>query len=95
MRHDWRDYVHDVLSEQFVRSTGFLQWPAVQHLIEGQDTGREDNAYPLYALFVFAIWWRMWISGEDSICPNRPSAKPTRIHRLDSATPSPEHSRAT
>ena len=93
MRHDWRDYVHDVLSEQFIRSTGFLQWPAVQQLTEGQDTGREDNAYPLYALFVFALWWRMWISGEDSICPNKPSAKPTRIHRLTSATPAPEHSR--
>ncbi|NND99451.1 MAG: hypothetical protein HKN47_19220, partial [Pirellulaceae bacterium] len=79
----WQPLLRDLLNDDFVDQTGAFQMPALQKMIDDQMSGRADHAYPLFALLVFAIWWRIWITQEWPDQTHRPDAKPTRVTRLD------------
>lgn len=82
LRGEWRELLKQTLSRNFVESTGMLHYGPIESMIRQQAGGRADLAYPLYALFIFAIWWRIWISREIPPALRRHSAKPVHVVAL-------------
>jgi len=41
---------------------GLLDWQAIQQLRAEHRRGKRDNAYELFGILVFDIWWRKYIS---------------------------------
>ncbi len=79
----WQPLLRDLLNEEFADQTGAFQWPVLREMIDDQAARRADHAYPLFALLVLAIWWKIWINQEWPVESNRPAATPTKIHRLN------------
>ena len=77
MQSAWQPLLRQHLTEQFAADSGLLCWPVLQEMIECQAARREDYAYPLFALLVLALWWRIWITGEMPVASLRPQAVPT------------------
>jgi asparagine synthase (glutamine-hydrolysing) len=73
MRHDLRELLGDLLSEQSLRRRGLFNSVAVQRLIDDNDTGRKDAAYTLLSLLCIEIWCRRFID-RDGQAGARPSA---------------------
>jgi asparagine synthase (glutamine-hydrolysing) len=82
LRGPWQPLLRELLSEDFADQTDAFSWPVLQQMLDTHQSRRQDNAYPLFALLILAVWWKTWISGDWAPRLNRPSAKPTRIHRL-------------
>lgn len=61
MRHELRELLGDLLSEQNLRRRGLFDPAAVQRLIMENDTGRTDAAYTLLSLLCIEIWCRRFI----------------------------------
>jgi asparagine synthase (glutamine-hydrolysing) len=58
MRHELRDFVGDVLSEDALRRRGLFDPAAVRALVADNDSGRRDGAYTLLALICIELWCR-------------------------------------
>jgi asparagine synthase (glutamine-hydrolysing) len=61
MRHELRELLGDILSEQSLRRRGLFDPVAVQRLIADNDTGRKDAAYILLSLLCIEIWCRRFV----------------------------------
>lgn len=61
MRHELRDFLGDLLSEQSVRRRGLFEPAAVQQVISDNDSGRRDAAYTLFSMLCIEIWCRRFI----------------------------------
>lgn len=63
MRHELRELLGDMLSEQSLRRRGLFNTVAVQKLIADNDAGRKDAAYTLLSLMCIEIWCRRFLDG--------------------------------
>lgn len=66
MRHDLREILGDVLSEEGLRRRGLFDPMAVQRLIADNDSGRRDAAYTLLSLLCIEIWCRRFIDSNGA-----------------------------
>lgn len=62
MRHELRELLRDLLSEQSLRRRGIFDPAAVQRLIADNEAGRKDAAYTLLSLLCIEIWCRAFLS---------------------------------
>ena len=60
MRHDLRELLGDLLSEESLNRRGFFDASAVQQLISRNDSGRVDASYTLLSLLCIEIWCRQF-----------------------------------
>jgi asparagine synthase (glutamine-hydrolysing) len=63
MRHDLRELLGDLLSEENLRRRGLFEPTAVQQLIAKNDRGQVDAAYTLLSLLNIEIWCRAFLDG--------------------------------
>src|SRR3546814_1144849 len=56
MRHDLRELLGDMLSEESLRRRGLFDPMAVRQLIADNEAGRRDAAYTLLSLLCIEIW---------------------------------------
>ena len=61
MRHDLRELLGDLLSEESLRRRGLFNPVAVQQLIADNDAGRRDASYTLLSLLSIEIWCRRFL----------------------------------
>jgi asparagine synthase (glutamine-hydrolysing) len=61
MRHELRELLGDLLSEESLRRRGLFEPLAVQQLIADNDAGRVDASYTLLSLLCIEIWCRRFI----------------------------------
>ena len=61
MRHELRELLGDLLSEESLRRRGLFEPAAVQRLIADNDAGRVDASYTLLSLLCIEIWCRHFI----------------------------------
>lgn len=61
MRHDLRELLGDLLSQQSLRRHGMFDPAAVHRLIADNDAGRKDAAYTLLSLLCIEIWCRRFL----------------------------------
>jgi asparagine synthase (glutamine-hydrolysing) len=61
MRHELRELLGDLLSEESLRRRGLFNPTAVQRLIQQNDTGQVDAAYTLLSLLGIEIWCRRFL----------------------------------
>lgn len=61
MRHELRELLGDLLSEESLRRRGLFDPVAVQRLVADNDAGRKDAAYLLLSLLSLEIWCRRFI----------------------------------
>jgi asparagine synthase (glutamine-hydrolysing) len=68
MRHDLREVLGDMLSEERLHRRGLFDPRAVQELIAENDAGRRDAAYTLFSLLCIEIWCQRFMdrSGASS-----------------------------
>ncbi|MEZ6055897.1 MAG: asparagine synthase (glutamine-hydrolyzing) [Planctomycetaceae bacterium] len=86
MQGVWRPLLEQFITEEFVEQTGLLRWKTVDEMLSRMRSGRPDDAYPLFALLMFSLWWRTWISGEQlPQCVQSPFS-PTIVHHLTTRT---------
>ncbi|QDT08580.1 asparagine synthase (glutamine-hydrolyzing) [Planctomycetes bacterium K23_9] len=78
----WQPMLKELLSEEFVDETSVFRHATITDIINQQAARRGDYAYPLFALLVLAIWWRIWITQEWPTETSELQAAPTRIQRL-------------
>ncbi|HET7932176.1 MAG TPA: asparagine synthase (glutamine-hydrolyzing) [Rhodanobacteraceae bacterium] len=64
MRHELRELLGDLLSEQSLRQRGLFDAAAVQRLIADNDAGRKDAAYTLLSLLCIEIWCRRFVDAH-------------------------------
>lgn len=65
LRGPWQPLLNETLTEDFIEETGLLQWRPVSELLRRMKSGRVDDAYPLFALFMLGLWWRTWITRAE------------------------------
>jgi len=78
----WQPFLREHLNAEWAAETGLVRWPVLKEMLDAQAARREDYAYPLFALLVLALWWRIWITGEMAPQTLRPEAPATRVIRL-------------
>ncbi|MFE8033058.1 asparagine synthase (glutamine-hydrolyzing) [Thiohalocapsa marina] len=61
MRHELRELLGDLLSEDSLRRRGLFDPAAVQRLIADNDAGRVDASYTLLSLLCIEIWCRTYL----------------------------------
>lgn len=61
MRHDLRELLGDVLSDDSLRRRGLFEPAAVQRLIANNNAGKVDASYTLLALLCIEIWCRSYL----------------------------------
>jgi asparagine synthase (glutamine-hydrolysing) len=64
MRHELKDWMSELLSEQSLRRRGLFDPVAVQRLIDDNDSGRRDASYTLLSLACIEIWCRASLDGR-------------------------------
>lgn len=64
MRHELRELLGDLLSEESLKRRGLFDPGAVQRLIAANDAGRVDGSYTLLSLLCIEIWCRSFIDRE-------------------------------
>lgn len=75
MRHELRELLGDLLSEESLRRRGLFDPRAVQRLIADNDVGRRDAAYTLLSLLCIEIWCRHFVDSRVSAAES-----PTQLH---------------
>lgn len=63
MRHDLRELLGDLLSQESLRRRGLFDPVAVQRLVADNDAGRRDASYTLLSLLCIEIWCRAFLDG--------------------------------
>lgn len=61
LRTELRDMVHDLLSEKRIRERGLFQPAAVAHMIQENETGRQDHSLRLWALLTLELWQQTFL----------------------------------
>ena len=61
MRHDLRELLGDLLSEDSLQRRGIFEPDAVQRLIAANDVGEVDASYTLLSLMCIEIWCRSYL----------------------------------
>ena len=61
MRHELRELLGDLLSEESLKRRGVFDPAAVQRMIAANDAGRMDASYTLLSLLCIEIWCRNFI----------------------------------
>lgn len=61
MRHELRELLGDILSEESLKRRGLFNPQAVQRLIAKNDSGEVDAAYTLLSLLCIEIWCRAYL----------------------------------
>ncbi|NOY00124.1 MAG: asparagine synthase (glutamine-hydrolyzing) [Verrucomicrobia bacterium] len=61
MRHELRELLGDLLSEESLKQRGFFNPSAVQQLISRNDSGKIDASYTLLSLLCIEIWCRFFL----------------------------------
>lgn len=79
LRHELRDLLRDTLSEESLRRRGLFDTTAVHALIDDNDSGRRDAAYPLFALLCIELWCRQFIDRASLGASAHFDAATTRI----------------
>jgi asparagine synthase (glutamine-hydrolysing) len=64
MRHELRELLKDLLSEESLKRRGFFDATAVQRLIADNEAGRVDASYTLLSLLNIEIWCRSFCTPE-------------------------------
>lgn len=65
MRHELRELLGDVLSQESLHRRGLFDPAAVQRLIADNEAGRKDAAYTLLSLLCIEIWCRRFVDGQS------------------------------
>lgn len=79
-RHELRELIGDLLSEESLRRRGLFSPPAVQRLIADNDSGRRDAAYTLFSLLSIEVWCRRFLDQGRKVDPA--PTKPRRAQSL-------------
>ncbi|MCW6038007.1 asparagine synthase (glutamine-hydrolyzing) [Spirulina subsalsa FACHB-351] len=66
MRHELRELLADVLSEQSLKHRGLFDSSAVQQLINDNDQGTIDASYTLLSLICIELWCRQFVDQTES-----------------------------
>ena len=61
---DLRPLIDDLLSERSVEERGLLNYSAVEKILEDQRSGREDNAFRIWALLTLELWMRTFLDSD-------------------------------
>lgn len=61
LRHDLRELLGDLLSEESLQIRGLFEPAAVQRLIANNDSGKVDASYTLLSLLCIEIWCRTYL----------------------------------
>ena len=88
LRRQWQPLMRQVWSPELAGQIGGLRWRTLERMLAEQAAGRADHAYPLFALLVLGLWWKIWISGDEPSEQQRPSVAPTRVMFLSLTQPS-------
>lgn len=83
LRHQWQPLMRQVWTPELASQIGGLRWPVLETMLADQAAGRADHAYPLFALLILGLWWKIWITGELPSEQRRPSVAPTRVRHLN------------
>lgn len=85
LRGEWQTLLHETLNKQFLEDIGMLRPQVIERLIRQQAAGKADLAYPLFALLILGIWWKIWITRElPSQCTLPNKIAPVQIVHLSS-----------
>ena len=66
MRHELREGLRDLLSEESLKRRGIFEPHAVQRLIRQNDAGETGAAYTLFSLLCIEIWFRWFVPVTQS-----------------------------
>ena len=61
MRHELREFLGDLLSEESLKRRGLFDPASVQCMIAANDAGRIDASYTLLSLLCIEIWCRGFV----------------------------------
>jgi len=61
LRHDLRDYVSDLLSEDSVNSRGLFDYDTIKKMLNENDSMNKDFTYTIFSLLCIEIWCRKFI----------------------------------
>ncbi len=67
MRHELRELLGDLLSEESLQRRGLFNPVAVHKLIADNDAGHRDGAYTLLSLMCIEIWCRRFVDGAGKM----------------------------
>lgn len=60
----WQPLLREYLTPQWAAETDALRWGELRAMLDAQQAGRRDFAYPLFTLLMFSLWWRMWLTEQ-------------------------------
>ena len=83
MRGPFRGLLQEYLSDHFLRQTDMFRSDAVNKLVAMHARGIRNYAYELFALLVWAIWWRIWIDQSLPVSCVSPLAAPVMVKRRE------------
>jgi len=66
LRHDLREMVDDLLSEDVVRSRGLFSPKAVRKLVNDDRDGLKDYSYRIWALLTLETWLRVFVDNRSN-----------------------------
>jgi asparagine synthase (glutamine-hydrolysing) len=64
IKHDLRDLVSEILSDQSIKNRGLFDASNVRQLIKDNDCGHRDSAYTIFSLLCIEIWCRKFIDSK-------------------------------
>jgi asparagine synthase (glutamine-hydrolysing) len=64
LHHELRDFVHDHLSDEKIRSRGLFDVAGVRRLISLDKARKVDGAYTIFALLCIEMWCRLFVDGD-------------------------------
>jgi asparagine synthase (glutamine-hydrolysing) len=65
LRHDLREMVDELLSEEVVTSRGLFNPTAVTKLVKDDRDGIKDNSYRIWALLTLETWQRVFVDNKS------------------------------
>ena len=73
LTREWNGLLHDTLSETTLRQDGLFEPATVGRWIAEHEAGRANHSHILWALMVFHLWKRRWLSAAPAQpWPDRP-----------------------
>jgi asparagine synthase (glutamine-hydrolysing) len=67
VRHDLREWIHDLLSESTLRQRGLFDPAAVRRLLEDNEAGRVHAPYTILSLACIEVWCRRFIERRQEV----------------------------
>ncbi|MBM4127870.1 MAG: asparagine synthase (glutamine-hydrolyzing) [Nitrospira sp.] len=67
VRHDLREWIHDLLSESTLRRRGLFDPAAVSRLLADNDAGRVHAPYTILSLACIEVWCRRFIDHRQEV----------------------------